>query len=101
MSADQSVVATFEPLPPVTLTVTKRGQGSGTVTSNPAGIDCGSTCSATFQRNTVVILTATPDILSVFDDWRGSGCNGNGPCTITMDGDKTVEAEFDLIFNPD
>ncbi|HET9846464.1 MAG TPA: hypothetical protein VFQ02_11975 [Nitrospira sp.] len=101
MSGDQTVVATFEPIPPVTLTVTKDGQGNGTVTSNPPGIDCGGTCTATFPRNTVVTLTASPEILSVFDDWSGSGCNGNGPCTITMDGDKTVEAEFDLIFNLD
>jgi hypothetical protein len=71
------------------------------VTSTPPGIDCGGACTATFPRNTVVTLTASPAILSVFDDWSGSGCNGDGPCTITMDGDKTVEAEFDLIFNSD
>ena len=35
---------------PVTLTVTTAGSGSGTVTSSPAGINCGSTCSSVVQR---------------------------------------------------
>ena len=35
------------------------GTGGGTVTSAPAGIDCGSTCSATFPAGTMVTLTAT------------------------------------------
>jgi len=43
----------------VTLTVVKTG--NGTVTSSPAGINCGTTCSASFARNTTVTLTATPD----------------------------------------
>ena len=43
------------------LTVNKDGTGSGTVTSNPAGIDCGSTCSQGFDHGTVVTLTATTD----------------------------------------
>ena len=41
-----------------TLTVTKAG--SGTVTSAPAGIACGATCSATFTSGTAVTLTAVP-----------------------------------------
>ena len=50
------------PPPPVTqyaLGVTKSGDGSGTVTSSPAGIDCGATCSANFNTATVVTLTAS------------------------------------------
>ena len=30
------------------LTVTKAGAGTGTVTSDPGGINCGATCSAAF-----------------------------------------------------
>ena len=41
-----------------TLTVSKTGSGSGTVTSNPAGINCGSTCSASYANDTSVTLTA-------------------------------------------
>src|SRR4051812_42750573 len=35
--------------PQESLTVIKAGAGSGTVTSNPAGIDCGATCTASFD----------------------------------------------------
>ncbi|MFN7171098.1 MAG: hypothetical protein ACK4NT_07700, partial [Candidatus Omnitrophota bacterium] len=49
-----------------TLTVNKAGTGTGTVTSNPAGINCGSACSAQFNSGTQVTLTATPDAGSTF-----------------------------------
>src|SRR5207244_2613057 len=42
----------------VTLTVTKAGSGSGTVTSSDGGINCGATCSASYNSGTVVTLTA-------------------------------------------
>ncbi len=42
------------------LTVTKAGTGTGLVTGAPAGIDCGATCSQSYDYNTVVTLTATP-----------------------------------------
>src|SRR5207245_172507 len=45
-----------------TLTVSKTDLGGGTVTSSPAGIDCGSTCSATYVSGTTVTLTAAPDV---------------------------------------
>ena len=49
MSADHSVTATFTPTQTRTLTVAKAGRGTGTVTSSPAGISCGATCSARFR----------------------------------------------------
>ncbi|MBM4776853.1 MAG: hypothetical protein GQE15_04045 [Archangiaceae bacterium] len=45
LSAATEVVATFSPAP-ISLTVVRAGSGSGTVTSMPAGIDCGTTCTA-------------------------------------------------------
>jgi len=66
--------------PPVT--VTRDGTGSGTVTSQPAGINCGNTCSTTFSA-TSVTFTATPASGSVFAGWSG-GCNGTTPtCTFS------------------
>ena len=53
-------------LPSQALTVTKIGSGAGSVQSNPAGIDCGSACSASFAGMTQVTLTATADALSRF-----------------------------------
>ena len=55
MSAAKSVTATFGP-DPNTLTVTKAGTGSGTVTSSPAGISCGADCSQPYNPGTVVTL---------------------------------------------
>jgi len=83
---------TLEVLPTeYTLTVSKTG--SGTVTSNPAGISCGSTCSANYNSSTSVSLTATPDSGYTFAEWSGA-CTGTGACTVTMIGAKSVTATF-------
>ncbi len=76
-----------------TLTVTKAGNGSGTVTSSPAGINCGGTCSAIFNQGETVTLTLTPSAGSAFEGWS-SACTGTGTCTVTMDADKAVTATF-------
>ena len=60
VDAAKSVTATFN-LPTFALTVSKAGTGVGLVTSNPAGINCGATCTASYTSGTVVTLTAAPD----------------------------------------
>jgi len=75
------------------LTVTKEGTGNGTVTSNPAGVDCGPYCSETFDEGTQVILTAAADTGSIFVGWSG-GCIGTGNCQVTMDVAKSITATF-------
>jgi subtilisin family serine protease len=77
-----------------TLTVTKGGTGSGTVTSSPAGIACGATCSAAFASGSSVTLTATPAAGSTFTGWSGGGCSGTGTCTVTLSAATTVTATF-------
>ncbi|MCE7957561.1 MAG: hypothetical protein DYH06_06430 [Acidobacteria bacterium ACB2] len=77
------------------LTVTKSGAGTGRVTSEPAGIDCGTTCVATFPATTVT-LTATADTGSTFAGWSGEGCSGTGSCAVAMDRARSVTATFDL-----
>ena len=65
------------------VTVTKAGSGSGTVTSTPAGINCGSVCSSPFDALTQVTLTAAPAAGSAFASWSGS-CVGTAlTCTLT------------------
>ena len=72
------------PPPPqqFTLSVTLRGPGTGHVTSNPAGIDCGTTCSASFKSGTTVTLTATP-APTPFTGWSGDSPCSAGVITVT------------------
>jgi hypothetical protein len=94
MDAARSVTANFT-APGVRLTVVKAGSGTGTVTSSPAGIDCGSSCTSGFPLGTQVTLTAAPAAGSVFLGWTGGGCSGTGTCTVTMDSGKAVTATFE------
>ncbi|MCC7368660.1 MAG: hypothetical protein IT306_09565 [Chloroflexi bacterium] len=75
-----------------TLTVTKAGNGSGTVASQDGAITCDPTCSSSTVNGTVT-LTATPASGSVFVGWGGA-CTGVGVCSVTVDGDKSVSATF-------
>lgn len=61
-----------------TLTVAKTGTGSGTVTSSPAGVDCGSGCLAAYPSGTQVALSAKAAAGSTFTGWSG-GCTGTAP----------------------
>ncbi|HJQ75280.1 MAG TPA: PASTA domain-containing protein, partial [Gaiellaceae bacterium] len=78
-----------------TLNVTTAGTGSGTVTSSPGGINCGSTCSAGYGYGTAVTLTATPAVGSTFIGWSGA-CSGTSTCTVTPSDTASVTATFDL-----
>jgi endoglucanase len=83
------------------LTIIKAGDGSGTVTSNPAGIDCGDTaCYASFDYNTPITLTATAATGSTFTGWSGSGCSGTGACTVSMNTASLVTANFTVSTTP-
>jgi endoglucanase len=75
------------------LTVTKSGAGSGTVTSSPSGISCGSTCSANYASGTSVRLTASAASGSTFAGWDGA-CTGTGACTVSMTAARSVTATF-------
>jgi hypothetical protein len=73
------------------LTVTETG--SGMVTSSPAGIQCGATCSANFAANSPVTLTARPAAGWEFTGWAGA-CSGTGTCVVTMTAAQNVAAAF-------
>ena len=84
------------------VTVLPAGNGAGIVTSDPRGIDCGTTCSAMFERS--VILRAEPDGNSSFERWSdncgggfGGQGGGQGPyCYLSFNGPSTVTATFSL-----
>jgi hypothetical protein len=67
--------------------ITKSGDGSGSVTSSPARINCGSTCSGAFTAGSTIALSNIPDEYSQFNGWSGA-CNGTGACSITATADK-------------
>ena len=78
-----------------TLTVGKvAGDGTGTVTSDPAGINCGADCTEIYLEGTVVTLTAHPGVKSFLASWGGD-CSGTGLTTqVAMNADKTCTAIF-------
>ena len=89
----RNVEATFAPN---NMLVTVTGDGGGTVTSNPQGIDCGRSCSAHFD-NQQVTLTASPDPHSKFLQWDGACGNIAGNICI-LDADDVADVES--VFQP-
>lgn len=77
------------------LSVTRSGDGQGTVASSPDGIECGAECLAQYDAGTLVALSATPAAGSVFTGWSGD-CEGMGPCQVAMDGARSVTANFSI-----
>jgi hypothetical protein len=85
---------TFDPF---ALTVAKTGDGAGTVTSVPAGIDCGATCTASFDRSSNVMLTASSASGSRFDGWSGDCTDTGILCTVNLNKTKRVTATFTTV----
>ena len=93
LSAATIVTATFA-LQPASLTVNRAGTGSGSVTSAPSGIDCGTTCSGSYPSGTITTLTAVAGSGSIFTGWSGAGCSGTGACVVTLSAPTTLTATF-------
>ena len=81
------------PPPPSQFSLAVSATGSGTVTSAPAGINCGPICTSSFNAGTSVTLTATPASSGSFSGWSGA-CSGNGKCTVVLNRDTNVGATF-------
>jgi photosystem II stability/assembly factor-like uncharacterized protein len=79
----------------VNVLISKVGDGDGVITSNPAGLDCGTTCTASFYLGRPVTLTATP----------GAGSNvagfsiGCSSTTSTCQFTPTVEEDVQVLVN--
>ncbi len=95
MTQARSVTATFT-IKTSSLSVSKSGSGTGTVSSSPSGIDCGATCSHSFDYGTTVTLHATSDVSSTFAGWSGSGCSGTADCLVSMTQARSVTATFTI-----
>src|SRR6266850_407020 len=67
------------------LTVVRGGTGTGTVTSTPAGINCGSICGVRYSVGTPVTLTAVADSGSSFNGFGGDAdCSDASVTMISM-----------------
>ena len=80
------------PRPLLTVTAEQLG-GNGTVTSSPAGINCGTACSARFEPGTTVKLTAKPDRGSKFLGWS-QPCSRKARCTVILKSARSITARF-------
>ncbi len=85
MDADKTVTANFVATPTFVLTTAVSPGGSGTI--NPAAGP------HTYAEDSVVNVTASALSGYIFDHWSGA-CSGSGACSVTMDADKTVTANF-------
>ncbi|MGD8700299.1 MAG: hypothetical protein PVJ43_13470, partial [Gemmatimonadales bacterium] len=91
MDADKACTATFvEEYFPLTVGVS----GSGSVTSDPAGIACPGDCGEPFLNGSTVTLTAKPDAGWLFESWDGDCTGTELTVDVTMNAAKTCVANF-------
>ena len=96
ISAIEAAIAGISiPTLPVTVSVAKIGNGTGSVTSLPAGVSCGSLCTVNFESGSYIALSAIPAAGSVFTGWSGA-CVGTGTCYVTVSQPTNVTATFDV-----
>jgi M6 family metalloprotease-like protein len=86
-----SVVFTL-PGPQHSLTVSKLGPGSGSVSTTPPGIDCGIDCEEAFPEGTTVALAAEANEGSIFLGWAGDQDCSDG--IVQMASDRNCVAAF-------
>ncbi len=86
---------------PCFVSVTKTGSGTGRVTSEPAALDCGPTCTVVTDEGASMTLVASPASGSVFTGWLGDcrAVSGNR-CELYFDTAKEMTAIFDLVGSP-
>jgi len=110
-----TAIVTIVPTPTVTataapgevlLSVSKLGDGTGTVTFDPLGATCGATCAVSVPPGTTITLQArtTNGSDSYFQGFVGAGCSGaKRDCTIVVNADTHVDGtfapiDFNLVF---
>jgi len=89
MDGNKTIGATFELIPPTTYTLTAGTATNGSLSFDPPG--------GTYEAGTVVTVTATADAGYAFVAFTGASTSTTNPVQITMDGNKTIGAEFALL----
>jgi hypothetical protein len=98
MTGAESVTAKNRVVSKFQLHVSNTDVAAGTVTSSPAGIDCGEDlCAAEFSEGQEVTLTATPEPGQRFVEWSGEACAGATAttCKVTISKETTVSAKWE------
>ncbi|MBM3512984.1 MAG: hypothetical protein FJX59_04635 [Alphaproteobacteria bacterium] len=85
--------------PALSVVVSGTSSASGSVTSTPAGINCGDQCAAFFSGNPQVSLAATAAPRSVLREWSGD-CSGAASCSVSMAASRSVTAQFERAERP-
>jgi hypothetical protein len=76
------------------ISVIKNGNGTGSVTTIPAGIVCNSNaCSADYYLGSTVVISALPGSASSIGPWAGD-CSGTGACSVAMTASRSATANF-------
>ncbi len=91
----QSFTVTQAGVQQYVLTATKAGTCSGTVSTSDNKINCGATCTATYDSGTSVYFSAVPDSGCVFTGWSGGTCSGSITCNPIVSANATVTATFE------
>jgi len=100
ITGNTAVTGTFT-LKRYTLEVSRIGDGTGTITSNPTGINITTQDedSTTFNHDTSVTLTALPSEGSDFESWSGVSCQGGNAsetCVFTITSNTIITGTFTL-----
>jgi len=74
---------------PFTLTIS----GSGSVAADVPGLQCGQSCTTTWNADTKLALTATPGPGAKLVRWSGA-CSGSFACNVTVSQGATLSALF-------
>src|SRR3972149_2055069 len=86
MDGNKTVTANFTQNPLYTLTVNISPTAGGSVTKNPN--------KTSYISGETVTLTATANSGYTFSRWSGGATGTTSPVTVTMNGNKTVTANF-------
>ncbi len=88
MDSNKEITANFELIPADTYTLNVIAV-NGTVLKNPNEVS--------YEEGSTVLLTATANDGYIFTGWGGDATGSNNPLTVTMDSNKEITANFELM----
>lgn len=93
---DKPVLVRYHAVATPKITVMNSGPGVGGIWSPDGAISCGTRCSAFYDSGNTVLLGWATALGTYFTGWSGCMPIEGGGCSLTLNGDAAVTAEFDL-----